>query len=133
MRAAGRAENSWSVYASFCFFGMLVNAPLAIRSWKTPIGKEWIALGATALFAMGAQLLLTFSLRWVDAMTVGVISHLAIPISMALGNFSSRKDHYRHSNRHGAHHCRSHRRDLRDLTWQARDSSRRSCARKLAI
>jgi drug/metabolite transporter (DMT)-like permease len=85
MRAARRAENSWSVYASFCFFGMLVNAPLAIRSWKYPAGKEWIALGATALFAMGAQLLLTFSLRWVDAMTVGVISQLAVLISMSLG------------------------------------------------
>ncbi len=85
MRAARRAENSWSVYASFCFFGMLVNAPLALRSWKTPIGKEWIALAATSLFAMGAQLLLTFSLRWVDAVTVGVISQLAVLISMSLG------------------------------------------------
>jgi drug/metabolite transporter (DMT)-like permease len=85
MRAARRVENSWSVYASFCLFGMLVNAPLAIRSWKTPVGSEWIALAATALFAMGAQLLLTFSLRWVDAMTVGVISQLAVPLAMALG------------------------------------------------
>ena len=64
---------------------MLVNAPLALRSWKTPIGREWIALAATALFAMGAQLLLTFSLRWVDAMTVGVISQLAVLITMSLG------------------------------------------------
>jgi drug/metabolite transporter (DMT)-like permease len=85
MRAARRAENSWSVYASFCLFGFLVNAPLAIRSWKTPVGHEWIALAATSLFAMGAQLLLTFSLRWVDAMTVGIISQLAVPISMSLG------------------------------------------------
>ncbi len=85
MRAARRAENSWSVYASFCFLGMLVNAPLALRSWKTPIGNEWFALATTSLFAMGAQLLLTFSLRWVDAMTVGVISQLAVLISMSLG------------------------------------------------
>jgi drug/metabolite transporter (DMT)-like permease len=34
---------------------------------------------------MGAQLLMTFSLRWVDAMTVGVISQLAVLVSMALG------------------------------------------------
>jgi drug/metabolite transporter (DMT)-like permease len=85
MRAARRGENSWSVYASFCFFGMIVNMPLAIRSWITPEGKEWISLGATALFAIGGQLLLTFSLRWVDAMTVGVISQLAVLISMSLG------------------------------------------------
>jgi len=85
MRAARRSENSWSVYASFCLFGFLVNAPLAIRSWKMPVGHDWIALAATSFFAMGAQLLLTFSLRWVDAMTVGVISQLAVPIAMSLG------------------------------------------------
>ena len=85
MRAARRAENSWSVYASFCFFGMIVNAPIALRQWKTPVGSEWLWLGATAITAMGAQLLLTFSLRWVDAMTVGVISQLAVLISLALG------------------------------------------------
>lgn len=85
MRAARRTESSWSVYASFCLLGMLVNAPLALRSWKTPIGREWMALAATALFAMGAQLLLTFSLRWVDAMTVGVMSQLAVVITFFLG------------------------------------------------
>src|SRR5260370_34036254 len=85
MRAARRTEGSWAVYASFCLFGTLVNAPFALRDWKTPGGREWIALAATALFAMIAQLLLTFSLRWVDAMTVGVISQLAVLISIFLG------------------------------------------------
>jgi drug/metabolite transporter (DMT)-like permease len=85
MRAARRGENSWSVYTSFCLLGTLVTAPLAIATWKTPTYEEWIALGATSLFAIGAQLLLTFSLRWVDAMTVGVISQLAVLVSMVLG------------------------------------------------
>ena len=43
------------------------------------------ALAATAVFAIGGQLLMTFSLRWVDAMTVGVISQLAVLVSIALG------------------------------------------------
>lgn len=86
MRLARRSnENSWSVYASFCFIGLLVNAPLGIGQWKTPRGSEWVAVLATALFAAGAQLLMTFSLRWVDAMTVGVISQLAVIVAMALG------------------------------------------------
>jgi drug/metabolite transporter (DMT)-like permease len=85
MRAARRGENSWSVYASFCLLGLLVNLPLALRDWKTPTSDEWMSMVATALFAMGAQLLMTFSLRWVDAMTVGVISQLAVIVSMALG------------------------------------------------
>jgi drug/metabolite transporter (DMT)-like permease len=85
MRAARRGENSWAVYTSFCLLGTLVTAPLAILTWKTPTFEEGIALGATSLFAIGAQLLLTFSLRWVDAMTVGVISQLAVLVSMILG------------------------------------------------
>jgi drug/metabolite transporter (DMT)-like permease len=85
MRAARRGENSWSVYASFCLLGLLVNAPLALMHWKTPNGRDWIALSATAFLAMGAQILMTFSLKWVDAMTVGVISQLAVLVSMALG------------------------------------------------
>jgi drug/metabolite transporter (DMT)-like permease len=85
MRAARRGENSWSVYGSFCLLGLLVTAPLGIASWKQPTTSDWIALIATSLFSIGAQLLLTFSLRWVDAMTVGVISQLAVLISMALG------------------------------------------------
>lgn len=86
MRAARRTENSWSVYASFCLFGFFVSAPMAIATWQTPRGAtEWLSLAAMSLFAIGAQLLLTFALRWVDAMTVGVISQLAVLISMALG------------------------------------------------
>ncbi|HVE69824.1 MAG TPA: EamA family transporter [Thermoanaerobaculia bacterium] len=85
MRAARQGENSWAVYTSFCLLGTLITAPLAIATWKNPSGDEWIALAATSLFAIGAQLLLTFSLRWVDAMTVGVISQLAVVVAMLLG------------------------------------------------
>lgn len=85
IRAARRSENLWTVYASFCLLGAFVSMPLAIAHWQTPRGAEWLWIAATALFAMGAQLLMTFSLRWVDAMTVGVISQLAVLVSMALG------------------------------------------------
>lgn len=85
MRAARRGENSWAVYTSFCLLGTLLTAPMAIATWKNPTPDEWMALAATSLFAIGAQLLLTFSLRWVDAMTVGVISQLAVVVAMVLG------------------------------------------------
>lgn len=85
MRAARRGENSWAVYTSFCLLGTIVTAPLAIATWRTPDKASLIALAATSLFSIGAQLLLTFTLRWVDAMTVGVISQLAVVVAMALG------------------------------------------------
>ena len=85
MRAARRGENSWAVYTSFCLLGTLITAPLALATWKNPTADEWMSLAATSVFAIGAQLLLTFSLRWVDAMTVGVISQLAVVVAMILG------------------------------------------------
>ena len=85
MRAARRGENSFAVYTSFCLLGTILTAPLALYSWKNPTSEEWMSLAATSLFAIGAQLLLTFSLRWVDAMTVGVISQLAVVVAMILG------------------------------------------------
>ncbi len=85
MRRARRGENSWSVYTSFCLLGLITCLPFAIATWRMPNAHEWIPLLLTSLFAIGAQLLLTFSLRWVDAMTVGVISQIAVPVSMILG------------------------------------------------
>ncbi len=85
IRAARRTESSWAVYASFCFFGMLVNAPFALMRWQWPHADEWLALAATGLLAMGAQLFMTFSLRWLDAMTTGVISQLAVIVSFIFG------------------------------------------------
>lgn len=85
MRAARQSENSWAVYTSFCLFGTLLTMPFAIATWRNPSFDAWIALALTSIFSICAQLLLTFSLRWVDAMTVGVISQLAVIVSMALG------------------------------------------------
>jgi len=85
IRAARRGESSWSIYGSFCLLGLLTTMPQGLSSWRTPSVDEWWALGAMSLLAIGAQLTMTFSLRWVDAMTVGVISQLAVLVSMVLG------------------------------------------------
>lgn len=85
IRAARRSENSWTVYGSFCLLGWIVCAPLALFGWKSPSSGEWGWLAATSLFALGAQLLMTHSLRWIDAMTSGVISQLAVVVSTVLG------------------------------------------------
>jgi drug/metabolite transporter (DMT)-like permease len=85
IRAARRTESSWAVYTSFCVLGLLTNAPFGIAQWKTPDRAEWIALVATSILAIGAQLTMTYSLRWIDAVTSGVVSQLAVIVSMILG------------------------------------------------
>jgi len=85
IRAARRGESSWSIYGSFCLLGLLTTMPQGLTSWRNPSVDEWWSLAAMSLLAIGAQLTMTFSLRWVDAMTVGVISQLAVLVSMVLG------------------------------------------------
>ncbi len=85
IRAARRGESSWSIYGSFCLLGLLTTLPQGLSTWKTPSHDEWTALAIMSLLAIAAQLTMTFSLRWVDAMTVGVISQLAVIVSMILG------------------------------------------------
>ena len=85
MRAARRTENSWAVYGSLCALGIVTTLPLAVRSWRTPTPTEWFWLMAMALFAIAAQLLLTFSLKYIDAMTAGIVSQVAVVITMVLG------------------------------------------------
>lgn len=85
VRVARRTESSWSIYASFTLFGWLAAAPFALWSWKQPTRMEWGFLIAVAISSIGAQLLMTSALRWVDAVTTGAISQLAVIVSMLLG------------------------------------------------
>jgi S-adenosylmethionine uptake transporter len=85
MRVARRTESSWAVYGSFCLFGLLTNAPFGVTQWKRPAPEEWVTMALTGVFAIIAQLLLTHALGWIDAMTAGVISQLAVVIAMLLG------------------------------------------------
>lgn len=85
IRVARRTESSWSIYASFTLFGWLATVPFAIAQWKHPTLTEWGLLLAVGITSIGAQLLMTSALRWVDAVTAGAISQLAVIISMFLG------------------------------------------------
>lgn len=85
IRVARRTEGSWSIYASFSIFGLLATLPFALASWKQPTGEEWVLLAGMGVFSIGAQLLMTYAFRWVETLIQGVISQLAVVISMALG------------------------------------------------
>jgi drug/metabolite transporter (DMT)-like permease len=84
-RAARRTESSWAIFASFTFFGLLVCAPFALRSWRPPDAKEWALLAGVAVISIAAQLLMTFSFRWLDNVTAGVLQQIAVVVSMGLG------------------------------------------------
>lgn len=85
LRVARRTEGSWPIFASLSIFGVLATAPFAILHWKTPLLSDWVLLGLIGLFSIGAQLTMTHAYRWVETVTAGVISQLAVIISMVLG------------------------------------------------
>lgn len=85
IRVARRTEGSWSIYASFSIFGLLATMPLGIAGWKNPTGEEWVMLAGVGFFSIVAQLLMTYAFRWIETLIQGVISQLAVVISMALG------------------------------------------------
>ena len=85
LRAARRTESSWSIYASFSFFGLLVALPFAVASWRRPTSQEGLLLAGVGLASIAAQLLMTHAYRWVTNLQMGVCSQLAVIVAMALG------------------------------------------------
>ncbi len=85
IRVARRTEGSWAIFASFSIFGLLATAPFALAQWRVPSARDWSLLVLVGVFAVGAQLLMTSALRWVDTLTVGVFSQLAVISSMLFG------------------------------------------------
>jgi drug/metabolite transporter (DMT)-like permease len=85
IRAARRTEGSWSVYSSFCLFGLLSTAPFAVAGFRRPTSREWFLLLAVGAFAVGAQLLMTYAYRWVTNLQAGVLSQLTVVLSILFG------------------------------------------------
>lgn len=85
IRMARRTESSWSIFASFSFFGLLATLPVAIPTWQNPTEREWLYLTAVGVVSIGAQLLLTSALRWVETVVAGVINQFAVIVAMVLG------------------------------------------------
>ena len=85
IRVARRTESSWSIFGSFSLFGLLATLPFGIYQWKTPTPGDWILLVTVAVVSIGAQMLMTSALRWVEAVTAGVMAQLAVVVSMICG------------------------------------------------
>ena len=85
MRASRRSEDVWAVYGSVTFFGMMSTAPFAYAHWRVPTTVQLITLLTVAVLACVAQIAMTVSLRWLHAMTVGIVAQLAVIVSMTLG------------------------------------------------
>lgn len=85
IRAARRTEGSWAVFGSFTLFGLAASAPLGIAGYRPPSPREWLLLAVVGACSVAAQLLMTYSYRWVTNLQAGVLYQLTVVLSLALG------------------------------------------------
>jgi len=85
IRAARRTEGSWAIYGSFTLFGLLAAAPFGIAGFRAPTPAQWLLLGVVGIMSVIAQLLMTYSYRWVTNLQAGVINQLTVVLTLFFG------------------------------------------------
>jgi drug/metabolite transporter (DMT)-like permease len=85
IREVRKTDGSWEIFAAFCLGGGLMTALPTAASWISPSSFEWGALLAIGLLSVVAQLLLTYSLRFVSAAGTGIIIQLTPVAALAMG------------------------------------------------
>lgn len=85
IRAARRTEGSWAIYGSFTLFGLLAAAPFGLSGFRAPTISQWLLLGVVGLMSVIAQLLMTYSYRWVTNLQAGVIAQLTVVLTLFFG------------------------------------------------
>ena len=85
IRFVRRTDGTWEIFGAFCVIGALACLGPAVSTWVTPRPGEWALLVAVGLLSLVAQLLLTWSLRFVTAAAAGVVSQLTPVAALGLG------------------------------------------------
>lgn len=85
IREVRKTDGSWEIFGAFCLAGALITAGPAWWGWRRPSPAEWCTLLAVGTLSLGAQLLMTYALRYVRAAVAGVIAQLTPVASLVLG------------------------------------------------
>jgi len=86
--ADGSSESSWTVFASFTGFGLLVTLPGVfgpLGRWVTPSPFDWGVLAGVGVLSVAAQLLMTQALEHVTGATMGIIHQLTVVVALVCG------------------------------------------------
>jgi drug/metabolite transporter (DMT)-like permease len=86
--ADGVGESSWTVFASFTGFGLLVTLPGVfgpLGRWVTPSAFEWGVVAGVAVLSVVAQLMMTQALAHATGATMGIIHQLTVVVAMLCG------------------------------------------------
>jgi drug/metabolite transporter (DMT)-like permease len=86
--AEGASESSWTVFASFTGFGLLVTLPAVfgpLGRWVTPSPFDWGVLAGVGVLSVVAQLMMTQALEHITGATMGIIHQLTVVVAMLCG------------------------------------------------
>ncbi|MBS2023372.1 MAG: DMT family transporter [Deltaproteobacteria bacterium] len=84
IRELRRTDGSWEIFAAFNLGGLVVCAPQALGQWVSPTPFEWSLLVLVGLLSVGAQLALTWALRYATTAGSGVLMQLT-PVAAFVG------------------------------------------------
>jgi drug/metabolite transporter (DMT)-like permease len=85
IRELRRTETAYSVFATFCIFGVLTSVLMASEPWVLPRGDALLALVAVAVLATAGQLLMTAAYRYCSVALGGLLSLLTVVLAAPLG------------------------------------------------
>ncbi len=85
IREVRKTDGSWEIFAALCLAGALVTAVPTAVSWVRPSLLQWVAIVAVGLLSVVAQILMTYSLRFVRAAVAGIIAQFTPVAALAMG------------------------------------------------
>ena len=85
IRALRRSDGAWEIFAAFNLGGALLTLGPSVQRWVWPSGGEWALLLAVATLSVGAQLGMTWALRWIKASVAGLLMQLTPVSALAIG------------------------------------------------
>jgi drug/metabolite transporter (DMT)-like permease len=85
MRSMRQSEGAWEIFAAFCLIGGLITGVPTALTWQAPLPAEWAWLGLMSVVSVAAQMIMTYALRDVAAVTAGLILQLTPISTFALG------------------------------------------------
>jgi S-adenosylmethionine uptake transporter len=85
IREVRRTDGSWEIFAALCVGGAFITSVPTAARWVAPGAAEWAAIVTVGLLSVVAQILLTYSLRFVRAAVAGLIAQFAPVAALAMG------------------------------------------------
>ena len=85
MRSMRQTEGAWEIFAAFCLIGGVITGIPTALTWVRPLGDDWQWLLLMSVVSVAAQMVMTYALRDVAAMTAGLLLQLTPISTFAMG------------------------------------------------